>query len=303
MTLVNDPIPWRASVVAALKLLAHAAARLPLGVPDPMLSGASAVELYTGGLGSTPDIEVVCADVRPLMVELFAAGFRWIPRPNSIGRELRHRELQVVVDLIARGVPLGAAEQSNTLTITIDVGPAGPAATEPVSLKVVGIEDLIVQQVDGWLRDRTAVGEAAAKLQALVGLAREGVGGPLRSGYRQRRLAWETDGEVVYEGLGSREGEALTPQLRRMCLKQMQMVISGWRDRCRLSVGPRRLKSDRRVGEAQAGVIRGRNDGSGRAGGSGSTISSLILRRLGGARSQSPRRSPKALCNGCCIAG
>jgi hypothetical protein len=106
-------------------------------------------------------------------------------------------------------VPFGAVEQSNTMTVTIDVGPTGPAQTKLVSLKVVGIEDLLVEQVGGWLRDRAAVGEAAAKLQALVGLARERVGGPLRAGYLQRRLAWETDGQVVYEGLQSGEGEAL----------------------------------------------------------------------------------------------
>ncbi len=276
MTIANDPIPWRARFVAALKLLAQAAARLPLGIPDPTLSGASAVELYTGGLWSTPDIEMVCADARVLMAELFAAGFRWTKRTQGIGRELWHNELQVGVDLIERDAPLGVAEQSNALVVAINLRPTGSAETEIVSLKVVGIEDLIVQQVGGWLRDRAAAGEAATKLQVLVGLAREGVGGPLRAAYLQRRLAWETDGEVVFEWLRSGEGGELVPQPRGMNLTHMQAVISVWRDRCGLSADPRRLNGDRRVSGAPARTIPARNDGRSRAGGSGSSAGNVV---------------------------
>ena len=66
-------------------------------------------------------------------------------------------------------------------------------------MKVVGIEDLIVQQVGCWLRDGVPSGVLAAEIQALVGLGQDGVRGPFGASYLQRRLAWETDGEVVVE--------------------------------------------------------------------------------------------------------
>jgi hypothetical protein len=111
-----------------------------------------------------------------------------------------------------------------------------------LSLKVVGVEDLIVRLVGGWLRDGAVSGEAAAKLQALVGLAREGAGGPLRAGYLQRRLASEPDGEVVFESPSVEAGGESAAQLRRTSLAQMQAVISVWRARCGLAVVPRSLR-------------------------------------------------------------
>ncbi len=83
-----------------------------------------------------------------------------------------------------------------------------------MSLKVIGVEDLIVHQVGEWLRDGAVAGEAVAKVQALIGLALEGVGGPLRTGYLQRRLASETDGEVAFELLPADEGGEPARRLR-----------------------------------------------------------------------------------------
>jgi hypothetical protein len=62
MQQAHDDAPWRANFVEALGLLARAAARLPFGVPDPVLSGTSAVELYSGGLWSAAVLEVLAED-------------------------------------------------------------------------------------------------------------------------------------------------------------------------------------------------------------------------------------------------
>jgi hypothetical protein len=276
MTSANDRTSWRGSFVAALNALAQAAARLPVGVLDPALSGASAIELYTGGQWSTPDIELVCEDPRPLVSELFVDGFRWIQRPRRGRRMLWHPELQVGVDLAERSAPLGVAERANALAVAIDLSPNGEAEREPLSLKVVGIEDLIVRQVGAWLRDGTAPGEAAAKLQALVGLALGGVGGPLCAGYLQRQLASETDGEVVFESLSADEGGTLAPQLRRTSLTQMQTVIRLWRSRCGLSVVPRSWRGHTDTDGMSARMVPNRNGSLRRGRGCGASVDNVI---------------------------
>ena len=74
MQQADERAPWRANFVEALGLLARAAAGLPFGVPDPVLSGASAVELYSGGLWSSAVLEVLAEDAARLTAELFAVG-------------------------------------------------------------------------------------------------------------------------------------------------------------------------------------------------------------------------------------
>jgi hypothetical protein len=71
----DDHALWRDNFVGALQLLGLAAARLPFGVPDPILCGASAVALYTGDLWPVDELQVIAADARLLTVELFAVGF------------------------------------------------------------------------------------------------------------------------------------------------------------------------------------------------------------------------------------
>jgi hypothetical protein len=73
---VSDHAPWRANFVGTLQLLGQAALRQPFGISDPVLCGAAAVELYTGGLCTAGTLEVFAADTRSLTAELFAAGFR-----------------------------------------------------------------------------------------------------------------------------------------------------------------------------------------------------------------------------------
>jgi hypothetical protein len=236
MQQARDRTPRRKSFLSALELLAQAGARLPFGVPDPVLWGGSAMELYTGGLWPAADLEVIGSDARLLTSELFAVGFRWSDRPRHAERGLWHRELDIGIDIIeARAVP-SVAEQSNTLVVVLDLDPSG--STDEASLKVVGIEDLIAQQVGCWLRDGAPSGALAAQVQALVGLGQEGVGGPFAASYLQRRLARETDGEVVVEMPWSEEGRGPTRARRTTRLSRMQARIGTWRDHCGLSSDP-----------------------------------------------------------------
>jgi len=130
----------------ACRALAGAAVRQPFGPPDPVLCGGAAVRLYTGDLWSAGCLEVFTAAPQPLIAELFAAGFRWTGRPRLADRGLWHPELQIGIDVIDH-VQRGLAQPSNTLTVALDLGATGPADRELVSLKVVGIEDLIVSEV------------------------------------------------------------------------------------------------------------------------------------------------------------
>jgi hypothetical protein len=274
MNQANDRPSWRESFVSTLNVLAEAAACLPVGALDPALSGASALELYTGGLWPTRDVELLCAESRPLMIELFASGFRWVKRPRSVHRVLWHSELQIGVDLVERREPLGVAERANALAVAIDLRPTRQAHREPLSLKVVGVEDLIARQAGAWLRDGAVSGEAAAKLQTLVSLAREGVGGLLRVGYLQRRLASETDGDVVFESLSAEAAREPRPQLRRTSLTQMQVTIKVWRDRCGLSVVSQSPRSDFSKDRAPRGVMQ--REHPSRGGGWGASLGNII---------------------------
>jgi hypothetical protein len=142
-------------------------------------------------------------------------------------------QLDIGIDIIeARAAP-SVAEQSNALVVVLDLDPSG--STDEASLKVVGIEDLITRQVGCWLRDGASSGALAAQLQALVGLGQDGVGGPFGASYLQRRLARETNGEVVVEMPRSEEGRGLKRARRTTGLRQMQARIGLWRDHCGLS--------------------------------------------------------------------
>src|ERR1700733_1876075 len=178
-----DSAPWQRNFVATLQLLARAATRQPFGHPDPVLCGAAAVRLYTGDLWSAGCIEVFATEPRTLIIELFGAGFRWTSRPRLADTGLWHPELQIAIDVIDK-VPCGLAQQSNTLTVALDLGVTAPADRDLVSLKVAGIEDLIVEEAACMWRHGAPSGEAAARAHVLAGLGRAGVRRPIacRSG-------------------------------------------------------------------------------------------------------------------------
>jgi hypothetical protein len=146
MQQADDRASWRANFVEALGLLSRAAARLPFGVPDPILCGGSEVELYAGSLWPAAGLEIIAADARRLTAELFAIGFRWTHRPRRLGQGLWHPELQIAMDIVDRA-PLAAGEWTNVLTVAVDLGAAGSVDKEPGWLKAIGIEDVIAEQV------------------------------------------------------------------------------------------------------------------------------------------------------------
>ena len=275
MQQTHDDAPWRANFVEALGLLARAAARLPFGVPDPVLSGTSAVELYSGGLWSAAVLEVLAADAARLTVELFAVGFRWTHRPQHLGRGLWHPELLIGIDIIERA-PLGPGELSNVLTVAVDLGTHGLADKEPAWLKVIGIEDLIAEQVRGWLMDRAPAGEPGLRIQALVGLGQEGVGGGFRFGYLQRRLARETGGEVVIEWLSTGDHSGQAPAPRVMTLTCMQAAVMGWRERWGVSPDPQVSTGEGRARSHSVQTNPDRNNQPSRAGWSGSGVGNIV---------------------------
>ena len=53
-----------------LQSVGAAAARLPVGAPDPVLCGESAVELYTGSLWATDDLDLYVTQPPRLIAEL-----------------------------------------------------------------------------------------------------------------------------------------------------------------------------------------------------------------------------------------
>jgi hypothetical protein len=161
----------------------------------------------------------------PLITELFSMGFRWAERSRSGGRGLWHPELQIGINIGSGGAPSDLAELSNVLTVINDLDLKQRAQA---SLKVILIEDLIPERVAGCLILRTPFLEAPSLTCVLVALAREGVGGPFRAGYLQRRVTWETDGAVVLEA-------PLSSQAVVTSLTRMQALIDSWHVRCGLS--------------------------------------------------------------------
>ena len=74
-----DQALWRASFIDALRLVGEAAARLPVGASDPILCGESAVELYTGGLWATDDLELSVVQPRLTDRRAICRGFSLDP--------------------------------------------------------------------------------------------------------------------------------------------------------------------------------------------------------------------------------
>jgi hypothetical protein len=89
---------------------------------------------------------------------------------------------------------LDLAARSNVFRVALD-GSSHDTTGVTEWLNVVGIEDLIVQQITSWMVRRARWEDTPARINMLDALGRAGVGGRSRVGYLQRRLAWETRGE------------------------------------------------------------------------------------------------------------
>jgi hypothetical protein len=181
---------WRTDFVAALRLIGLAAARLPYGMPEPVLGGEAVIELYSGGLWPTPQIELLTPEAQWLREELLEMGFREDERSSFAMPSLWHPTLEPGVSIVVRS-PVDA----NVLAVQIET----PGRQDATTIRVIGIEDLIADQITGWLGRGGRGGETTTIVQVLVELGRAGVGGPFRPAYLQRRLARETGGEAVLE--------------------------------------------------------------------------------------------------------
>jgi hypothetical protein len=260
---VRNGAAWRPNFVNALRSLGMAVARLPLGVPDPVICDATAVELYTGGLWSSTNLELLVAEARPVVAELFAVGFRWAERPLRCDTGLWHPEFAIGVDVIEGLADLHLAAQSNVLQVALDGSAQDAIGATQDWLRVIGIEDLIVQQIASWMARRAPAEDIPARIDVLNALSRAGVGGRLRGGYLQRRLARETHGEVVLGSLLSDEGTVQDPVPRATTLTRMRAVIAAWRAQCGLSFD---TMEDCDLAAGLGRAVRGRNGSPGRAG-------------------------------------
>jgi hypothetical protein len=234
----DAPDFWRKDFVATLGLVGSAAARLPYGVPEPVLGGQAAVELYSGGLWTARQVELLTTEARCLRAELMDAGFRRDDCSPSHVCNLRHPRFD-------RGVNITTRAPIDANVVAVEIGTAGRQDT--TTIRVVGVEDLIADQVKDWLGQGRPSGGITTLIQVLVELGRAGVAGPFRPAYLQRRLARETGGEAVLElplapyGLDD-------PAPRMTSLTSIAAVVGSWRasrnlppDAADLFGGPHRL--------------------------------------------------------------
>ena len=216
----DAPDIWRKDFVAALRLIGSAAARLPYGVPEPVLGGQAAIELYSGGLWPpTRKVELLTADARRLQAELMETGFRADECSPTDARNLWHPRIE-------RGVSIAVRPPVDANVVAVEIGSSG--RHDATTVRVVGIEDLIADQISGWLRQGGRRSEITTLVQVLVELGRAGVAGPFRPAYLQRRLAQQTGGEVVLES--SLAPHTLDDPVPRMTnLSFIGCVVRSWR--------------------------------------------------------------------------
>ena len=213
---------------AALTLLGRAVNRLPFGVTEPVLVGCSALELYSGGAWRYGELELVINKPRALNAALMAEGFRWTDRPRHLTRGLWHPHLQIGAEIVAHELPDGATDPVATITVELDA--SEETGSEPIRLRVIGIEDLVTQLASEWVEDGGSCVELAQQMRTLMELGQAGVGGPLRIDYLRHRLASVTAGEVdldVSQTLSRQHHEGA----RRITATKMQAIIHGWRVR------------------------------------------------------------------------
>jgi hypothetical protein len=128
------------------------------------------------------------------------------------------------------------------LTVALDLGVTGPADSELVTMKVVGIEDLIVEDAVFPRSHGVASGEAAERARILVGLGREGVGvGFGRASFivvwRGRLTVRSRSTPLSHDRAGD---DGALPRI--MSLARIRTLISAWRVRCGFSFDRARLE-------------------------------------------------------------
>jgi hypothetical protein len=242
---------WRKDYVAALRLIGSAAARLPYGVPEPVLGGQAAIELYSGGLWPpTRQVELLTADPRRLQAELMETGFRADECSPTDARNLWH-------PTIGRGVSIAVRAPVDANVVAVEIGSFG--RHDATTIRVVGIEDLIADQISGWLRHGGRRSEITTLVQVLVELGRAGVAGPFRPAYLQRRLAQQTGGVVVLES--SLTAHSLDDPAPRMTnLRSIACLVRSWRATRNLPLDAIDLFDDENRADRRSADIPKRNE-------------------------------------------
>lgn len=178
-----------------------------------------------------------------------ALGCQWSERPPHAVRGYWHPELDVAITITDDLQAVTPGERANILTVTL--GAEGAAGLAEPGLQVIGIEDLIVEHIPCWLGQGAPAGDALMMIQILVGLGEAGACGRFRAAYLHRRLAWQTNGEVVLEP--SPDYRLETRARRAISLAEMQAVIATWRACYGLSFGA----ADRQVHNRNGSPERG----------------------------------------------
>jgi len=248
---LDSPDFWRKDFVAALRLIGSAAARLSYGVPEPVLGGQAAIELYSGGLWApTRQIELLTMDASRLRPELMEMGFRPDECSPSDAHNLWHPNIDRCVSIAVRP-PL------DTNVVAVEIGSFG--GHDPTTIRVVGIEELIADQISAWLRKGGGRSEITTLVQVLVELGRAGVAGPFRPAYLQRRLARQTGGEVVLDS--SLAPHSLDdPAPRMTSLSSIGCLVRNWRAKRNLLVEAANLFPDDSRTDRGSSDILNRNE-------------------------------------------
>jgi hypothetical protein len=225
---IDDPRSRRAAFLDTLRTVGQVVHRLPYGVPEPMLDGAAAMSLYTFGLWPCAELELSVTDPVRLTAALTAEGFLHDENTRHGERKLTRPDLRCAVRISADSLGLRRAIATNVVRVAFDHNPTAMSCTSPSSLSVIGIEDLVADQLaerrgqGGWLC------EAAVCIQVLAELGQMGVGGPFRPAYLQRRVSRETNGEAVFELSHTASPlDDLSP--RHTTLTAIANVVRRWR--------------------------------------------------------------------------
>jgi hypothetical protein len=143
----DNPRDRHFALLAALQIVGDVSGRLPYGISEPLLCGAAAISLYTGGLWRSAEVELWTTEPLALIVALIAEGF--LPEDSSApgGGRLRRADLEYTLSIAATGRSLGSAIATNTVRVVLDLDTAALLGSAASSLRVVGIEDLI----EGWV--------------------------------------------------------------------------------------------------------------------------------------------------------
>src|ERR1700710_2128224 len=104
MQMLDARMRWSRHFLTAMELAALASARLPFGVPDPVMGGAAAVALYTGGLWPVTALEITTVDEGKMIAELFAVGFRWSRGTRTV--DLWHPNCEIGIDILPASAPV-----------------------------------------------------------------------------------------------------------------------------------------------------------------------------------------------------